>query len=201
MNRSRHPVQIGLFGLGVWLMCSQATLAQDSRRAGKSELFGVMQYFQGDSQSTSLSGFNVTLDFDDTVLYGAGFGYNLAEWLNVNGELLYGSTDFDFRINGLSGTDDTDIVQLNLNLDYNILPTRLTPVVTGGVGIIIFNGDVGFLDFSEADVSYSFGGGIRWDVTDQIFVKVLYRRIRTELEDFDDQHEFDTVNIYLGIMF
>lgn len=186
---------------GISFLLLPVCQAQDVSRAGKTEVFGVVQLFQGDSQSTSVGATSVTIDFDDSKLGGIGGGYNFNEYLNLNGELLVGSTDFDFVVNGTPGSDASDIVELNVNVEYNVLGTSLTPVLTGGVGIMIFDGDIGIFDFSEANYSYSLGAGVRWDISNTFFFKALYRKIWTELEDFNDAHQFDTFNIYFGVMF
>jgi len=87
----------------------------------------------------------------------------------------------------------------NVNLDYNILKSRLTPLVTGGIGLMNFHNHAEHRD--ETHFSYHAGVGGRWDITDRIALRVIYRSTWTEIEDADDPFRFDGVAAHLIFMF
>jgi opacity protein-like surface antigen len=73
-----------------------------------------------------------------------------------------------------------------LNLDYNMINRRLTPVLTAGIGYQYFGTDNGYTAvgpyggfvslnnyYYETDFTWNVGAGIRWNVTDQFFIKVM----------------------------
>ena len=176
------------------------TPLQTYSRAGKGELYGLFQISSGSDDAADDSG--VTLEFDSSVSGGFGVGVNFTDNINLNLDLIAGVVDFEGAANGFFAEGDAAMLSMFLNLDYNVLPSRLTPVVTAGVGITHFSGDVAdTVDISETDFSYAVGGGARWDITDSLFMKFLYRSVWTELDGFSDAHRFDTFNIYFGLMF
>ncbi len=64
----------------------------------------------------------------------------------------------------------------------------LTPLITGGIGFIDFEGEIVILGltYSETNFSYNVGAGVRWDIGDTFLLKLLYRLTWTEQEDTDD---------------
>jgi opacity protein-like surface antigen len=89
-----------------------------------------------------------------------------------------------------------------INLDYNILKTRLTPFVTGGIGFAYFDSGIptgekevfcwwdywwGYVcegavsTYSASEFTYNAGLGLRWDVTDSVFMKFLYNTVWMEV--------------------
>jgi opacity protein-like surface antigen len=159
-------------------------------RASKIDLFAMYQEMNGDSTS----GDGMELSMDSTSLYGFGVGANIDDHWNINTEFLFGSTDFDGTAGGTTVTLDTDVFMWNFNVDYNLWAERLTPVVGAGIGLAKFSGD----DFSETDFSYNFGAGVRWDATDNMFVKAMYRWTWTELEDTDSALMLDGFVVCVG---
>lgn len=181
-------------------MMSSVCSAQEWNRKGKTDLYGIFQTMGGGNASGS--GYDI--DIDDTTVYGFGIGYNLDNHWNINTELLFGSTDLAGTLGAASDTADADIVLWNVNLDYNILEDRLTPVVSGGIGIMNYNGSGGgsvfSTDFSESNFSYNFGAGLRYDITDNLMLKAMYRITWSEIENAGDT-DFDGVMVSIGYMF
>jgi len=170
---------------------------QQSNRIERWEVFGGLWLMNGDSaKSTDLG---VSVEFDDTRLYGLGFGYNITEHLNLNSELLFGNTDYDGTSLGNPVSDNTDLIAWNVNMDYNFWKKSLTPFVTGGIGIMGFDGKIGNFDFNEDNLSYNVGIGVRWDF-DNLFFKASYRWLWTDLEDADDDMNFDGFHFAGGLM-
>jgi len=174
--------------------------AEESNRTGKGELFGIFQYMGGD---VAESGW-VDVELEDAALFGFGFGYNFNEYLNLNTDFLFGSTG----INGNSGyyyfgevKENATTVAWDVNMDWNVLDYTATPLVTGGAGFIHYDGGSGSLSFSETDFTYHVGAGVRWDITDRILFKLLYRFTWTKLQDTDSPVVLDGVGFTIGIKF
>lgn len=169
--------------------------AQEWSRKGKGEIFGVIQTMSGDK--TTFSGaYYETGEMDDTTAYGFGFGWNLNDHLNLNTDLLFGFTDITQTRGATTVTSDTDLFIWDINLDYNILKDRLTPMVTGGIGFIRFSGVV----YDEVGFSYNFGAGLRWDVRDNLSIKAMYRGTWTEWE-YGDRMLLDGITVSIACMF
>ena len=184
---------VSIVSLLILVMTSGVCSAQD--RSGKTELFGTIQTMGGgDADMTGLA-----FDFDDTTVYGFGIGINLDNHWNLNTDFLFGSTDID--VSGPLATatkGDDDMWLWNVNLDYNIFEDPLTPLVTAGVGIFGHSGDFNNgASFSESNFSYNFGVGGRWDISDDMLLKVIYRITYTDLEHMDGP-DFDGVMVSFG---
>ena len=171
--------------------------AQNWSRKGKGEIFALGQYMSGDTTT----GCGIEMEVDDTTVGGFGIGYNFLDHLNLNMDMFFGSTDLIGKGYGATVKVDTDLIGMDVNLDYNILKSRFTPMITAGIGFINFDGDVGGYDFNETDFSYNLGAGFRWDITDHFLVKGIYRATWTELEDTDDSIILDGISLSIGYLF
>lgn len=184
---------ISILSLLAFAMTSSICSAQD--RAGKTELFGTFQTMGGGDASMT----GAKLDFDDTNVYGFGLGYNIDNHWNINTDLLFGSTDID--VSGPLPTataGDTNLWLWNVNLDYNIFEGPLTPLVTVGIGLFGMDGDFNNgASFDESNFSYNWGVGGRWDISDDMLLKVIYRVTYHDLEDMDGP-DFDGVMVSFG---
>ncbi len=180
--------------LVVFITTSIVCNAQEWSRKGKGEIFALGQ--QMDDDTTTVSGIEV--EVDDTIVGGFGIGFNFNDHLNLNMDMFFGSTDL--IANGYFKVD-TDLLGMDFNLDYNILKSRFTPMITGGIGFINFSGDVSGYDFDETDFSYNLGVGFRWDITDHFLFKGIYRFTWTELEDTDDSIMLDGISLSIGYLF
>lgn len=184
-----------ILSLLAFVMTSSVCSAQEYSRSGKSEIFGMFQTMGGgDASKTGLA-----FDFDDTTVYGFGFGYNIDNHWNLNTDLLFGSTDIDVSGSLATATKgDTDLWLWNVNLDYNFFEDRLTPLVTAGIGVFGMSGDFNNgRSFSESNFSYNLGVGGRWDISDNLFLKAIYRITWHDLEDMDGP-DFDGVMFSIG---
>jgi len=155
--------------------------AEEWNRRGRVELFGLLQNMGGDKTYGS----GVMMEIGSTSAIGIGYGSNLSNHLNLNMDMWFGSTNVTGKALGITVTGDTTLLGWDANLDINILQNRFTPIVSGGVGFISFSGDVVGFPFSETDLSYNYGGGFRWDVTDNFLLKTIYRTTRTTLKETD----------------
>jgi hypothetical protein len=139
------------------------------------------------------------IDLEGAFFYGLGAGYNLNEHFNLNTQLMFGSPDAELDPGLFSDPtieDDADVFRWDINLDWNILERRLTPVVSGGLGYI--NADM--FGESQGDISYNVGVGVRWDVDDNLLVKAMLNFMWTEL-DTDETWLFTSIGVSVGWCF
>jgi opacity protein-like surface antigen len=178
-------------------VASSVCYAQEWNRKGKRDLYAFGQYMSGDSTTGS----GITLELDQTIAGGLGLGYNINDNLNLNLEFFYTSTDVTGKRFSTIVKGDTSLFGGNLNLDINILKSRFSPLITGGIGAIRFDGDVEGFPFSESDFSYNVGGGFRWDVTNHFLIKAIYRATWTTLKDADKSILFHGPVLSIGYIF
>ena len=195
-----------IISLLVFTMTASICSAEEYSRKGKAELFGAIQKMGSEEVEYPFTHIlPVTIDIDSTTVLGIGYGYNLTDHWNVNTDLLFGSADADVQISGLTvETEDMDYILWDINVDYNILKRRLTPLVTGGIGLMDFGIDttaLGVGKVHESNFSYNLGAGIRWDVKDNLLLKVIYRSTWTELRDADADQRYDGVSVSVAYMF
>lgn len=170
-------------------------------RARKYELFLLGQMFEG-GDATLPNGTNI--EFEEAIQGGFGLGYNASPHFNYNVEMIFGTTDTVYRTGGVPFLRDESVMFfLNANVELYLLEGPVTPLITAGLGF--FNATleqkIGGAKITETDFSYGYGAGVRWDINDKIFLKGVYRFTITELEGFEEEHEFESINIYLGIKF
>lgn len=168
-------------------------------RQGGLEFFILGQQLSGDT--TRASNFPLDIEVEDAFVLGAGLGMNLNDYINLNFDTWFGRTDINARGPGFFSKTKSDLVGIDVNLDYHLLRSQVTPVLTGGIGFVRFTGSVAGLDFDEADFSYNLGGGIRWDISTNLFFKGLYRFTWTELEDTQDRILLDGLSFSIGYVF
>ena len=204
---------ITIISLLVFTTTASLCSAQEYSRKGKTELFGSIQTMASEQVEYSypnalpLDRLPVTFDMDSTIVYGIGYGYNLSDHWNINTDLLFGSADTDVKIVGDSDvtveTVDMDYVLWDINVDYNIFKSRFTPLVTGGMGLMNFSikttSDAG--EVHESDFSSNLGAGVRWDIRDNLLLKVIYRSTWTEVHNADNDLRFDSVSVSVAFMF
>jgi opacity protein-like surface antigen len=180
------------------------SVPQDVFRAGAREFYATYKWFTAPELTVNditipINGINVTHDsvmqIKDTDVYGIGFGFGINEKLNINGEIGFGSPQYRMTWGPYEIKGTGSLFTSRLNLDYNILSTQFTPVITAGVGYQYFDSGVpsddpeyvcwwdpwwgyvcdGYIDTHTAsEFTYNLGAGFRWDVTDGFFIKALY---------------------------
>lgn len=199
---------ITIVSLLVLIMTAGICNAQEEwSRKGKSEFFGTIMWFGSENADFSpQNSLPVRLDFDSTTVYGVGYGYNFTDHWNMNTDLLFGTADTDIIIADIYkvGTEDMDYVIWNVNLDYNILKGRLTPVVTGGLGFVNFSiktNTEAVGEIHESNFSGNLGAGVRWDIRDNILLKAIYKSTWTTINHSDNDQRFDGVSFSVAYMF
>ena len=202
---------ITIISLLVFTMTAGLCSAQEWSRKGKTELFATIQKMGSEKVEYSyldklpVNQLPVILEMDSTSSYGFGFGYNLSDHWNINTDMLFGSADTDVKIvDDTVETADMDYILWDINVDYNIWKSRFTPLVTGGIGLMDFGIDTtatGVGKVHESNFSYNLGAGVRWDVKDNLLLKVIYRTTWTELNNADNDQKFDGVSLSVAYMF
>ncbi len=200
MKRKVHTIRLwSIFvSLLIFAMTSTICTAEEWSRKGKREVFAIGQYMRGDT-TTSLG---ITLELDDMFAGGIGAGYNYNDHINLNFDLLFTSTDVTAKGFGSTLEGDSTLIGWDVNLDINILKSRITPMITGGIGFIRFDGEYETgTPFEETDFSYNVGGGVRCDVTDHFLIKAIYRATWTKMEDTDEAILLDGITLNVGYIF
>jgi len=200
---------ITIISLLVFTMTANLCSAQEWSRKGKTEFFGTLQTLGSETVNYSYPDvLPVKFDMDSAYVYGIGFGYNFTDHWNINTEMLFGSADTDVKIvhDTLDVTVDTadmDYILWDLNIDYNIWKSRFTPLITGGIGLmdICIDTTTQAGDVHESNFSYNLGAGVRWDVKDNLLLKLIYRSTWTEVHNADNDQRFDGLSVSVAYMF
>ena len=201
---------ITIISLLVFTMTASLCSAQEWSRKGKTEFFGMVQNIGSEKIKYSypdglpLNVLPVTFDMDSTYVYGIGLGYNLSDHWNINTDLLFGSADTDVKSADVTvDTEDMDYILWDVNIDYNIWKSRFTPLVTGGIGLVNFSIDTTTHagNVHESNFSSNLGAGVRWDIKDNLLLKVMYRSTWTEVHNADNDQRYDSISVSLASMF
>lgn len=209
------------FGCGLVIaasvVCTQAQIpwaTEAFSRKNKIEVYGLGQYLH--SEDTTFNGpygENVTMKIDDTGLGGVGMAYHFSDFFSVHSDFMFGGATLHSQ-----GPDGTEVAPSQsaylqtgrVNLDYNMINRRLTPVLTAGIGYQFLEIDseqtyyyqgyhggwyqIESSYYYETDFTWNVGAGFRWNVTDQLFIKVMggaqwlqysdAKNISTQIEGF-----------------
>jgi opacity protein-like surface antigen len=172
---------------------------------------------------------NISLDTDTGFLVGGVLGYNWADTgLRTELELSYSQANLDgFDIDWDNGFDPGDVLcggcEFDPDFDGDVSVTYLfgnlwygfgdmlnmggiSPYIGGGLGVGFVNididsiGGVG-LDASgdETGFAYQLGGGLMWNLADNVALDLGYRWRGVMLEDYED--DLNSHNVLLGINF
>jgi len=194
---------ITVLSLLAFVMTSSVCSGQEWSRKGRREILFTIQ-----PVSISTTDYSGSKDkYDDTTFYGLGIGSNVNDNSNMYLDFLFCSPDSTVTYSGGSTVQtDNRFFGMNINLDYNILNNilkgRLTPLVTGGIGIMSLSGDVeGGGSFKESHFSYNIGVGLRWDIRDNLAFKAIYRNTWITLDGAKDATKFDGISVSFVYMF
>ena len=139
----RIPRRVLVFGtvLGVVLLAPWAAAGETQRAAGRSQFSFPITFLSGASYDSDRS----SVDVNDDVGWGFGFGYNLSEKLLLGAEFTWLDASYDLHLardfdgNGIQ--DDSidisgvlDASNFQAFAQYNILPSNVTPFVRGSFG-------------------------------------------------------------------
>ena len=135
---------------------------------------------------------DTTLRYDDTAVFNFGFGWAINDHFTVRMEFDYADADYRAEWNDSWLSGDMLMSDGRVNLDYHVLAGPITPYVTGGIGYHYFDTGIpkgppdyycwwdygwgyvctGYVDtYNEFDFAANAGAGLRWDITDTLFLK------------------------------
>lgn len=179
--------------------------AESFTREHTADIYLYIQPISGDTTSGDVPGFDLEWKLDDTDVFGIGYGACFHEHFGVNSNLFFGIQDtflLDKRSGDVINKSDHLLMGWDVNIDAYLLKSRLTPMVTGGIGFMVISGswDLGG-SYSETNFSYNIGAGARWDATDRLLIKAIYKCTWTKLEDTDSAVLFDGINLKVGYRF
>lgn len=153
-------------------------------RQNKMDIYGVGQYLhQGDSTFPGPFGGTPTLKLEDTGLGGAGFAFHFNDFFAFHTDFMLGPATLRAENPGGGSStfgENAFLQSGRFNIDYNIINRRLTPFITAGIGYqyLQVEQDVsGYYYYehnyySQANFTWNAGAGIRWNITDNLFVKL-----------------------------
>lgn len=168
-------------------------------RMGRTEIYGIGQYLHSDDINFNGPSGSVKTKMDDTGLGGFGIAFHFNDFLSIRGDFMFGNatfhTDVPLETGGTVGfKQDAFISTGRLNLDYNIINRRLTPIITAGIGYQYLETELenappvntcwwdpwwGWICYSghphawETDFTWNVGAGVRWNITDNLIVKAM----------------------------
>jgi hypothetical protein len=142
--------------------------SDDFSRKGKWDVYAFGQYidlFDADF---------VFGDYVDVYGFGGGIGgsYSPLAELTINATLSINDMRVDAHLPGYTDVGiygSSTLYMGELSLDWNILKTPVTPIIMTGAQIGYFD------NLSTWTYVPELGAGIRWDITDHVFMKALAR--------------------------
>jgi opacity protein-like surface antigen len=134
---------------------------------------------------------------------GLEVGWRPASYVTVGFDTYIGGNTADAKLGSQVPHANMLFWSIYLDADLNILPYRVTPLLTGGVGVARFDGSWDSGDsFSErGDLTYRIGAGARWNVTDWVLLKAVYRTTWTDLKSVAHQQRSNGFTVGIGITF
>jgi len=134
--------------------------SEEFSRKGRWEVYGF-------GQAAEI--FNVLESDADVLGGGLGVGYHPWEHFSLRCDLGVSSAKFKFEplFSGSEKTEWTTLYMGNISLDYHILKTPLTPLITVGAGVGWFSEGVG------TTFDQNIGVGVRWDASEHVFARAV----------------------------
>jgi opacity protein-like surface antigen len=136
------------------------------------------------------------IEVKNFVGFGIGAGINFDNF-NINLDFLFGSSAIRSNNNF-----DIQVAGVDINLEYQFLNYQITPLVFAGIGSVTFTDSyTGQGNIDETDFSYNFGGGFRWTIGENFYLKGVYRMTSAKIAGTTDAIPFQGVSIGLGYIF
>jgi opacity protein-like surface antigen len=185
----------------VMLVTTLALLAL-SRVASAQTRQGDVDYYGMVGYSSSASGHlknlpNIDYSIDHLWSWGGGGGYFITDKLSILMDLQFGNSSLrlnDPRTPNASITQTAYHFNGRLNLEFTPFAGALSPVATIGIGwanlqtavpgappqvycaptVFYWWCGTGVPTFSETAFAYNLGLGARWDITPNLFIKLMY---------------------------
>lgn len=175
--------------------------AQDFERGGKWALAPVGIYLSSEDVNVDAGGVTASVSLDSAYGGGVAFAYDLSNHFTLGVDLWGGTGDFKGTAPGIEKTYSASLFGMNTFLDYNILKSRFTPLVSANVGFLTMSADVEDVSAGETDFLFGVGGGVRWDISDHWFTKAVYRLNWTEFEGVNELTMVHGVLVSVGYRF
>lgn len=220
---AKHDISIYLVLLSLVFVCSLADAAS-TVRAGKWE--GTIQLIGNDSSSSNGengSSFDVESEFG----IGGGIGYNFSNNFAITFDMSYIKPKYKAVYN----TDSDGLVEIKhemtvfngqLNGVWNIVDGPFTPYLEGGIGWTYVDSNVAdgppttgcwwdpwwgyvcrnfYSTYEETSFSYGFGGGLRYEFSNRMFLKGGLNRYYVDEKGDAADIEFDFWRLQVGWLF
>jgi hypothetical protein len=163
-------------------------------RQGKWDVYGFGQYI--DLFDGGLMG----LDILDVYGYGGGIGgaYSPLAQLTINATLSVNDMRADVHLPDMSAVGfygSSTLYLGEVSLDWNMLKTQVTPIITAGAGVGYFD------NLSMWTYLPEVGVGVRWDITDHVFLKAVAKGTWWFNSDFDTIEFGGMYSISIGASF
>lgn len=203
MNHQLNPTHrfVSLTGCACLLFAGLATRADDFERGGKWFVTTGGQYLTSESTEFEDGGIRGEVSLDSVYLGGLGIGYDLSNHFTLGVNVQGGGGTIEASAGSASVSESATFLAAGTYLDWNILKSRLTPLVSANLGFLGLSGDVGDESASETDFTFGVGGGLRWDMSDRWFAKALYTANWMEFEGFDELTLVHGFSLFLGYRF
>jgi opacity protein-like surface antigen len=136
---------------------------------------------------------DLKFDFEADDLWGFGFAYHINNHFAVRAEFTAGYPDYEASWNGETLRGESFVQEGRFNLDYHLLEGPLTPYVSGGLGYFYVDTGIpsgppeyyywwdyywGYVvsvnqpTHEETFFTLNAAVGLRWDVSDEFFIKL-----------------------------
>jgi opacity protein-like surface antigen len=165
------------------------------------QIFAAGQFWPGITVDAEEST-NPDLEIDYVVGGGVGVAYDITPAIQVSSVFMAGTAPMRREFPGATLETDADVFAVDVLVDYNFLPGRLTPLVTAGIGSLTWSGDWKDASggFRESHWSAGAGTGVRWDPTDHLAMKLVYRAVWTDFKSAEVSL-FHTIALMIGYCF
>ncbi len=190
---------LGLLGCLLPGLAQIPSITEPLARNGKTEIYGIGQFLSsGDITYDGPYG-DLKVRMDNTGLGGFGIAYHFNDFFSVHGDFMFGGATFHANVpTEIGGTvtarQDAFLNTGRFNVDYNIINRRMTPFVTAGIGYQYMEMELshlppvdvcwwdpwwgwvcgtGYPTAWETDFTWNVGAGVRWNITDQLFIKAM----------------------------
>lgn len=197
-------------------------------RAGHWDASFMLNYVEGDSQGTENDPYNQGYSkVDNNMGWGLGFHYNFNAHWNLGFDMAFNNPDYKAQVSTVSPvTGELEYSYVDhtanrfdgqINGQYNLLSGSFTPYVQAGLGWTYMDSNIvsslstycgGYYyypycrtyanTYDDTSFSYNLGVGLRWDVSDAIFLKVAYIQ---QWVDNSDSTSPQTGRAEIGFMF
>lgn len=206
-----------LVAAGVFAGMAISAQAAESLRYQKWE-FSLMYRQQVGAIVTGPKG--ATVDFKDSGGAGLSFGYNPNDYLNVAFDLAFNSPRYVASFTDAGGNDRTikrksDFFTTQVNATLHLLPTKVTPFVSGGFGWAAIDSNVssgtGYCvpdyywgwycyqdSYRETNFTYNASVGLRADIDEYTFVRATYGRQYIDFSAPSQNQDFAVIKFELG---